>query len=261
SDVIKKEMVAKGVTYLDNFIQQDIYNYCRSTYGHCNLTSSQQSQILSDATAHVQATLHDPAIAGYYLLDASPGPIATLLQRLTSMVHSYQSQMSFARPTVCAFGITLAWQQNGWHNSFGQFDNAVSNYSPAGCDIPDLYAYGVGNENNQCIADTGTDWTGTMVLNGESVISHVKAGWQSRGWDPSTGFVISGHTFSNGSCQHDAYPTGSEVQTETQSFCANGAIASISFSYDNGSDRYQLYNDGGSGRGWQAGYQAGLAKC
>jgi hypothetical protein len=255
SSPIGLEMQARGITYIDMYPWEQIVQTCGKTFGHCTISPVQEKHIVNAIRLHLARVQHDPLVAGFYILDDNPGHIMPTLNAITRLVHDANASSIFPRPTICALGITLDWRPSldvPYKKSHSQFMGAIANYSPTTCDIPDVYAYGIGRANGIMIPENQTDWTASAL------IPYVTSTLQAHGWNPASGFISTPQTFHNTDL-HDARPTSADIAAETAGFCSGGAISVVAFAWDDGGQagRHDLFNT----PAYRSGYQAGLAQC
>lgn len=254
-------MREKGMRYLDRNISDIIYAACGPgvPVGSCNPSASQQTAVLNEVRAYLNSSKDDPSIAGYYILDDYPGDVKTLLQSVTQEVH--RVHQSNPKPTVCAFVSTLDFRQSPGAPlipAHSGFDQAIRNYTPQGCDIPDFYSYGVGHTVNGCHPTSLVDWTGAGLM------PYMKQVLQTKGWNPADGFMISPQTFDFGevSCSQQLYntPTAATIQAQTASFCRGGAVSTLAYIWTNPAND-PVERGLQQVASWRDGYRLGIEEC
>jgi hypothetical protein len=256
------QMTTSGMKYLDRRIADFIYNACNfPSSRNCSLTARQETAVMDEVNRYLDENRSDPLIAGYYVIDDFPGNVSHLLELITTAVHDATP----TKPTVCAFASTLDFWRTDDHRgvpatAHTALDEAIVNYTPRGCDLVDFYSYGVPvNATGSVSCATGSqipdptkvDWSGQHLW------PYVKKLLLARGWNPARGFIVTPQTFDTSECDY-ARPTAANITTQTAAACAAGAIATLSYIYDD------FVNNGHDLHGrpdWQAGYEAGNRQC
>lgn len=249
------EMRTRGMRYLDGFLWDEVVAACGTSFGQCSLTPDQEVRLESAVTQHLAAVHDDASIVGFPILDDYPGPIQPTLAALHSLVQQSNATSATVRPTICPLAAALDHRDPGTGQLTADdtaFDRAVSNYSPAWCDLPAIYSYGSTTAGQSAAS---IDWSMSRLL------PHVRQGLLQRGWTPAMGFIGMPQAFTYPGTGGWATPAGGDLQTQTTAFCVGGATAMLAYAWDDfatpAAKAVELFNS----PDLQSGYARGVAAC
>lgn len=195
---------------------------------------------------------NDSNLIGFIVLDDykdDKNDVKALLPQVRALVVKANKTAATKRAVICPFsGGPLDRVDGNLHDNQADIDDyvtrALSNYSPDGCDLVSFYIYG-GNGHN---ADF-YDWDMSKQL------PRLKKELSKKGWNERLQPLIgTPQTF-----LHADYPTPSTSQmaTQTEAFCKQGAVAIWAYTWYNTPTGTNLANT----PSLRAGLEDGLERC
>jgi hypothetical protein len=258
-----QKMKSRGMVYIEyaQWLQQ-MYDDCRAWFvAHPKTPCTISADLEAAVKAHLAQVHNDPNVVGFWVLDDYPGgDITPTLQAIHELIAQDNASRAFPRPTICGFGGSMDLKTSSSQASFSpnhaSFDQALTNFSPAACDMVALYPYGFSAWNDQ----RAIDWSMTNLL------PYMKRALKAKGWNHARQPLIGmPQTFGVVPWTPWTYiaPTAASVHTQTAAYCAGGASTVVAYAWHDFyiSDTYpnspELYND----PGMLSGYAAGIRQC
>ncbi len=221
-DPLSLTLKAHNMKIIDEMPWEYLYYFECQTHNTCSvsfpeLTSTQA--LYTDIANHLQQERDNSMIVGYWVLDDwnyGNGTARDILVHINGLIHQYTP----GKPSICGFPGGLAplpTTDSGWN------DAQADNFSPQGCDMVGLYIYGDGDL-------TGTyDWTMSHTL------PAVFASLKQRGWDRTKEPLVGIPQAFGGPDQSGTQwpiPTANSIETQTKTYCQQGAVAVIFYEWD-----------------------------
>ncbi|MGN6413381.1 hypothetical protein [Flexivirga sp.] len=253
-------IVGAGLTVIDTSIHNALYRaVCPHGPASCHrLSPLEQAKLATKVTLTVERDEHNPAVAGYLLVDENPTDFAPELKMIAGTMRRLGAQI----PTVCAVGRSLPASS---HDDDGPLQNAferqLRNVSPQWCDAILLYGYApLGSDPRP----NHVDWTMSAEL------PKTLAKLRTTGWDPTVepligvpqAFVFNPRVYVKGGKNYRDYfaiqsPAG--LAQQTTAFCEAGADSVIAYAW-NDSNRGGV-SELGTNANLRQGFRQGLANC
>lgn len=241
---------------IDNTIESIVYAHiprsCVTSPAPCPVSPTAWTAALQQLRAHLDRVARDPSVVGFYVLDDYPGSINPLLARVHAVIAAANKQRGLARPVVCGFSADLDFTAgNNVVEPRAPMRRALTNYSPAACDVVLMYSYAYRYGGHTTVDPSAYDWTMARVL------PDFLQGLRARGWTPRTPLIGTPMAFDSPSTGYVG-PTSTQLATQVEAFCAAGASGVIAFAWHvNDRPASDLAND----PRLRAGLQAGVPAC
>ncbi len=258
-----KQLDSNGLTYLDNTLEQLIYGDYRTAYAayaklhpetatecnkdpdHCVLTPDEKTALMQKISAWITKNNSDEHIMGYYVLDDYWTDMHDILNQTAQLVAESNKTAPFARPTVCAYGVSVDWETIP-----DTFDRKLVNYSPQMCGLIAFYAYG--HKSNNLASVAAEDWSMSTML------PTLKAKFKKAGWDGKYFIGMPQAFFDPTLADNYSWLNGAQLATQIEAFCKNGATTMFPFAWSKHSATFTTLSQSADLR---LGYLNGIAGC
>ena len=224
TDSLGQVLKAHNMKVIDGAVNTYLYYYECHKLKTCSATTFPEltsvQALLTDVNNHLRQEKNNSLIIGYWVLDDWPlndlGSAKNILVQEHALIHQYTPD----RPAICGFGGEIYPVPS---HTYSWLDGIAANFSPQGCDMVGLYIYGASYT-------TGTyDWTMAKIL--PAMFTSLK----KRGWDITKEPLIGIPQAFGGTLGGEPWPvsTAQSIETQSKSFCQNGATGIIYYAWDN----------------------------
>lgn len=188
--------------------------YCGDDHGYT------EERLYREVRELVRRNVHNPLVAGYWVLDDTPdwdpGSLRPVLDRVSTIVPA-------GMPKICGFSAGLGSRGRGYWEA-GRADN----FTPTGCDMVAPYVYA----DSRAAGDAplaGIDWDMNDVL------PQIMSDLRQRGWSEATTPLVGvaqafgGRRAKNGAITDP--PTPEDMVTQATAYCRAGAVGVAWFAW------------------------------
>jgi hypothetical protein len=268
TSAIGQQLLAYHMKVIDGFIASNLYyyechkskaitnpspdvaNYCQKDY---RPSYASNDILLAAISNHLRAVASNPLVIGYWVLDDqalwdTPGYAKDILTKAHELIQHYTPD----RPAICGYGASISANK-----AYSWYAPLALNFTSEGCDMVGLYIYSDSQPLSTPNINPDTfDWTMSGLL--PQIFSSLHA----QGWDikkePLMGI---GQAWAGPrkdvSTDYEVIPSAQNIQTQTLSFCQNGAIAVTYYAWDDSTVPYFPWNT----PSMKEGIQQGIAAC
>jgi hypothetical protein len=257
---VLQTMAKLGIKYIDIRIWGIIRAHCKDQYGRegggpksCSFAPDERAAIVSEAAAHLAQVKGNPQVVAYWILDDYPGgDISATLQDLHALVHKANADDHTDKPTICGVGGSLDHRTDKNRSISPDrryIERALTNISPAGCDVVAPYFYGSATENDP----SWVDWSMS------SLMPWFVGELRGRGYARAPLLPVV-HAFSAGKRSGGTYyvhPRSQDIVAQARGYCGSGAIGLLFFTWQSTDAERSYLND----QDLRRGVLDGVAAC
>ncbi|GCF10084.1 hypothetical protein [Dictyobacter arantiisoli] len=239
-DPLGQKLQALHMKVVDGYIASNLYYYeCQRSRAmvpppvgldaYCGQrvypTFTDEDAFLSTIRAHIQQSMTNPLIIGYWVLDDWAPWDEGSARGLLAKIHHFIQLYTPGHPAICGFGGTLYTDMSpGWD------DEVANNFSPQGCDNVALYIYTTSMPAvSHPPSPAAYDWSMSQVLPVMLTSLHL------RGWDIKKEPLIGiAQAFGGPIAHKNAYrvpPTANDIALQSKAFCENGASGLVFYGW------------------------------
>ena len=172
----------------------------------------------TDVANHLNRVQNNSMIIAYWVLDDwtyGDGTAKQALIHINTLIHRYTP----GKTSICGFGggIPPLPSTGTWENT-----KATDNFSPQGCDMVAPYIY------------AGNSSTGTYDWSMSSILPAFFATLRSQGWESTKEPLVGVPQAFGGQVSgiHWPIPDANAVETQTKTYCQQGAVGIIYYDWD-----------------------------
>lgn len=245
---VLKAMGDAGIKHIDIQLWSYIYAQCKAQFDreaasgaprHCELAPDQQQTILAQAAARLDKIKDDPTVAAYWVLDDYPwGDISSTLNALHALVTKVNQATHAHKAVICGVGGSLD-HRNATNPAIvpdrAYIELSLRNVTPAACDVIAPYFYGAATQNDP----TWIDWSMGNLM--PWFMQQLRAkGFASPALLPVTHAFYAGK---RGGTTYYVQPRPQDMAAQARTYCANGAIALMFFTWAASDAEHAYTND------------------
>jgi hypothetical protein len=223
----------------------------------CELSEARTRAVLAELKTYLEETADSPHIAGYWVLDDNPGAdIRSVLDEAHKLVQEANARAHIPKPTVCGFGgrLDLLADTQPPAVRYGSLNRALTNYSPAACDIVALYPYSSARIGT---SPDAVDWSLRRLL------PYFFEELRRRGWSaeaqPFIGMPQAFYYDPKPPLRVATVPVRSQdIATQMRAYCEAGAISILFYTWH---DSNEAWHEGHNTPLIRDGLRDGLRDC